>query len=143
GPWREPVDRARCSSFSPSRTLLFLARGRRRRGPEYPARRLELHCPMARPAQLWALSSFAIRAIHKLTPMIMIDTTEMVSVASTLISGLTPRRTLENTTMGRVLLPGPEVKLEITRSSQDRVKASSQPERMAGNMMGSVMTKNT
>src|SRR5277367_3750839 len=48
-------------------------------------------------------------------------TTVMVMVASTLISGLTPRRSLENTTMGRVLLPGPEVKLEITRSSEDRV----------------------
>jgi hypothetical protein len=45
--------------------------------------------------------------------------------------------------MGRVLLPGPEVKLEITRSSQDSVKASSHPDRMAGKMIGSVMTKNT
>ena len=56
----------------------------------------------------------------------------MVMVASTLISGLTPRRTFENTTMGRVLLPGPEVKLEITRSSQDRVKASSHPGQNGG-----------
>jgi len=83
------------------------------------------------------------RAIHKLTPTIMIVTTVMVMVASTLISGLTPSRTFENTTMGRVLLPGPDVKLEITRSSHDRVKASSHPDRMAGKMMGSVMTKNT
>src|ERR1700678_3060767 len=70
-------------------------------------------------------------------------TTVMVMVASTLISGLTPRRTLENTTIGSVLLPGPEVKLEITRASHDRVNASSHPDRMAGNMIGSVMTKNT
>src|SRR5579863_9861169 len=84
-----------------------------------------------------------MRDIHRLTPMIMSVTTVMVMVASTLISGLTPRRTFENTTMGRVLLPGPEVKLEMTRSSHDRVKASSHPDSMAGKMMGSVMTKNT
>src|ERR1700722_11821527 len=89
-----------------------------------------------------AAAAFAARAIHKATAMIISVTTAMVSVASTLISGLTPRRTFENTTMGNVLLPGPDVKLEITRSSHDRVKASSHPDRMAGKMMGSVMTKN-
>ena len=52
-----------------------------------------------------------------------------------------PRSSLA--TMGKVLVPGPEVKLEITRSSHDRVNASSQPERMAGKMIGKVMTKNT
>ncbi len=90
-----------------------------------------------------ALSSLAARAIQRLTPAIIRVTTVMVMVASTLISGLTPRRTFENTTMGKVLLPGPDVKLEITRSSHDRVKASSHPDKMAGKMMGSVMTKNT
>src|SRR5208283_468798 len=73
----------------------------------------------------------------------MTVTTVTVSVASTLISGLTPRRTLEKTTIGKVLDPGPEVKLEITRSSQESVNASSQPERIAGKMIGSVMTKKT
>ncbi len=70
-------------------------------------------------------------------------TTVTVMVASTLISGLHPQAPppFENTTMGRVLLPGPDVKLDITRSSQDRVKASSHPDKMAGNMMGSVITK--
>ena len=67
----------------------------------------------------------------------------MVSVASTLISGLTPKRTLENTTIGSVLLPGPEVKLEITKSSHDRVNANNHPDRMAGKIMGRVITKNT
>src|ERR1700721_732396 len=43
--------------------------------------------------------------------------------------------------MGKVLLPGPEVKLEITRSSHDRVKASSHPDRMAGKMIGRGVTK--
>ncbi len=50
---------------------------------------------------------------------------------------------MEKTTIGKVLLPGPEVKLEITRSSHDSVKASSQPDRIAGKIIGSVMTKNT
>ena len=77
-----------------------------------------------------------------LTPTIIVVTTASVRVASTLISGLTPRRTLENTTMGKVLLPGPEVKLDMTRSSQDSVKAKSHPDKMAGKMIGSVMTKN-
>ncbi len=89
------------------------------------------------------MSSRALRAIHKLTATIIVLTTPRVRVASTLISGLTPSLTLENTTMGSVLLPGPEVKLEITRSSHDRVKARSQPDRMAGKIIGKVMTKNT
>src|ERR1700688_4718162 len=82
-----------------------------------------------------------MRDIHKLTPTIIMVTTVMVMVASTLISGLTPSRTLENTTIGSVLLPGPEVKLDITRSSHDNVKASSHPDRIAGQMIGRVITK--
>ena len=50
---------------------------------------------------------------------------DMVIAASTLICGLNPGRTLENTTMGRVLPAGPEVKLEMTRWSQDEVNANS------------------
>ena len=64
-------------------------------------------------------------------------------VASALMSGLTPSRTLENTTIGNVLEPGPATKLVITRSSSDSVKASSQPDSSAGRMIGSVITKNT
>src|SRR5450432_2761754 len=81
--------------------------------------------------------------MNQFTSTMTIATVDMVIVASTLISGLTPRRTLENTTMGRVLLPGPEVKLEITRSSQDKVKANSHPDSTAGKMIGKVITKNT
>src|SRR5258706_1250246 len=44
--------------------------------------------------------------------------------------------------MGRVVAPGPEVKLAITRSSSDRVKASIQPAATAGAMFGRVMAKN-
>ena len=48
-----------------------------------------------------ALSSLPARDIQKLTPTIISVTTAMVMVASTLISGLTPSRTFENTTIGR------------------------------------------
>ena len=39
-------------------------------------------------------------------------------------SGLKPNRTLEKTTMGSVLAPGPVVKLATTKSSNDIVKAN-------------------
>ena len=64
-------------------------------------------------------------------------------VASALICGLTPSRTLEKITIGNVVDAGPAVKLAITRSSSDRVKASSQPATSAGAISGRVMTKNT
>src|SRR5882762_5092099 len=44
-------------------------------------------------------------------------------------------------TIGRVLAPGPATKLEITRSSSDRVKHSSQLEMIAGAMIGSVISR--
>src|SRR5580698_8457477 len=44
-------------------------------------------------------------------------------------------------TIGRVLAPGPETKLEITRSSSDKVKLSSQLERIAGARIGSVISR--
>ena len=54
-----------------------------------------------------------------------------------------PIFTLEKMSMGKVVEPGPAVKLEITRSSSDRVKDNSQPATMAGAMMGRVMSKMT
>ena len=41
-----------------------------------------------------------------------------------MICGLTPSRTLEKITIGKVVEAGPAVKLAITRSSSDKVKAS-------------------
>lgn len=70
-------------------------------------------------------------------------TTSRIRLASALISGFTPMRTLENTSIGNVVAPGPETKLAITRSSSDRVNASIQPEISAGAIIGKVMTKNT
>ena len=53
-------------------------------------------------------------------------------------SGLKPNRTLEKTTMGIVLAPGPVVKLATTKSSNDIVKANNQPAIIDGNMIGRV-----
>lgn len=47
--------------------------------------------------------------------------------ARALISGFTPIRTLEKTSIGSVVAPGPDTKLAITRSSSESVNASSQP----------------
>src|SRR5690554_6954236 len=63
-------------------------------------------------------------------------------VANALISGDTPIRTDENTTIGKVVAPGPDTKLAITRSSSDKVNASNQPDTNAGAITGRVITKN-
>ena len=44
--------------------------------------------------------------------------------------------------IGSVVAPGPVVKLATTRSSSDSVKASIQPDAIAGRMSGSVTVKN-
>ncbi len=64
-------------------------------------------------------------------------------VARAFIFGLTPRRTLENTFMGSVVAPGPATKLDMTRSSKDRVNANSQAEAIAGAIIGIVIVVNT
>ena len=45
--------------------------------------------------------------------------------------------------IGRVVAPGPLVKLAMTRSSSDRVKASSQPAKMPGSMNPREKTQST
>ena len=66
-----------------------------------------------------------------------------MSEASAFIFGLTPMRTDENIFIGKVVDDGPEVKLEITKSSKDNVNAINQPDSKAGDMIGKVITKNT
>src|SRR5690606_38721478 len=60
--------------------------------------------------------------------------------ASALMSGVTPSFTFDQIRMGSVVVPGPVVKLVITTSSSEIVKARSQPETMAGEMIGRVMS---
>ena len=64
-------------------------------------------------------------------------------VARALISGVTPSFILEKITIGKVLSPAPAVKLAITKSSKDHVKAKSHPQIIAGAMIGSVTSNNT
>lgn len=70
-------------------------------------------------------------------------TTTIKIVANAFISGETPSRTLENINIGRVVAPGPETKLAMTRSSKDRVNDKSHPEIIAGNIIGRVMSHKT
>src|SRR5260370_25916410 len=50
-------------------------------------------------------------------------TTARNNVAKALTSGLTPRRTLEKTAIGKVVAEGPVTKLAMTRSASDKVNA--------------------
>ena len=69
-------------------------------------------------------------------------TTPTNIVETAFISGVTPSLTIEYIFIGRVVDPGPEVKLAITRSSSDKVKDKSQPEITAGRIIGSVIRIN-
>src|ERR1700734_1400413 len=69
-------------------------------------------------------------------------TRQIIKLASALTSGLTPNFTFEKITMGSVLAPGPDTKLEITKSSSERVKLSSQLEANAGTILGNVVSRN-
>ena len=60
-------------------------------------------------------------------------------LARALISGLTPKRILEKINIGRVVAPGPDKKLAITRSSRDKAKDKSQLETRAGAIRGRVI----
>ena len=68
-------------------------------------------------------------------------TNAMIMVANAFILGLTPRRTLEKTLIGKVVEPGPETKLAITKSSNDNVKPKSHEAVSAGKMMSRVIKK--
>ena len=58
-------------------------------------------------------------------------------------SGLNPNLTLEKTTIGNVLAPGPEVKLATTKSSKEIVKANNQPAIIEGKIIGKVILYST
>ena len=63
-------------------------------------------------------------------------------VETALISGVTPSLTIEYIFIGRVVDPGPEVKLAITKSSRDKVNDKSHPATTAGRIMGRVIKIN-
>ena len=64
-------------------------------------------------------------------------------VAKALMSGDTPNLTFEKINMGKVVAPGPETKLDMTRSSRESVNARSHPEIIAGKIIGSVISQIT
>ncbi len=56
---------------------------------------------------------------------------------------VTPSFTLDQMRIGKVVLPGPVTKFEMTTSSSEIVKASSHPDRIAGAITGSVTSRST
>lgn len=64
-------------------------------------------------------------------------------VANAFIEGLTPILTFENMRIGRVVAPGPDKKLAITRSSKDNVKDNNHPARIDLLIIGIVMNMKT
>lgn len=52
-------------------------------------------------------------------------------------------RTLEKISIGKVVEPGPVRKLAMTKSSNENVKASSQPDSIALEIAGILILKNT
>lgn len=57
-------------------------------------------------------------------------------------SGVSPRRSMENSAIGSVVPAGPETKDAITTSPSDSVKANNQPAIKAGVIKGRVMVLN-
>ena len=70
-------------------------------------------------------------------------TVRIISVAKALMSGVTPSLTLDQINRGKVVDPGPVVNALITTSSRLIVKASSQPDRIAGEITGRVTSNIT
>jgi len=70
------------------------------------------------------------------------ETVNIINVARALIFGDTPMRTKLNTSIGRVVAPGPVTKLAITTSSREIVKDNNQADIIAGEMIGMVICTN-
>ena len=83
------------------------------------------------------------RRLKNHTRKVTSDTASRIRLATALISGLTPRRTAENTSIGNVVEPGPDTKLASTRSSSDRAKDIMAPAASEGAIIGMVIRKNT
>ena len=90
-----------------------------------------------------AVARRLVRAISHPANATSRKTTQRNNVASALTSGLTPRRTLENTAIGKVVADGPVTKLATTKSSSDSVNARSQPDTRAGLITGRVIRVST
>lgn len=87
---------------------------------------------------LASLSRCSLRRDNHQTAKVTSDTIRIIIVARALILGDTPKRTELNTSIGKVVAPGPETKLAMTTSSKDKVKDNNQAETKAGIMIGKV-----
>ena len=65
-------------------------------------------------------------------------TARNISVETALIVGLTPRRAMEKMVIDRFATPEPVVKKLMTKSSMDRVNASSKPVMIPGMISGRI-----
>ena len=83
------------------------------------------------------------RRLKNHTRKVTNDTASRIRLATALISGLTPRRTAEKTSIGNVVEPGPDTKLASTRSSRDSAKDIIPPAANDGAIIGMVIRKNT
>ncbi len=78
------------------------------------------------------------RASHRLPIATPNPTTATVTVATTLTEGFKPSRARENSTSGRVVVPGPDKKAEVTTSSNEIVNVNSQADTSACPICGKV-----
>src|SRR5471032_2635587 len=83
------------------------------------------------------------RRLKNHTRKVTSDTANRIRLATALISGLTPRRTAENTSIGNVVEPGPDTKLASTRSSSDSANDIMAPAASDGAIIGMVIRKDT
>src|SRR5690554_7438766 len=89
------------------------------------------------------LRIYSARRVKNHNKKVAIEINNRIKLAIALISGLTPIRTAEKISIGKVVEPGPETKLARTKSSKDKAKDIIAPAAKDGAIMGTVIRKNT
>src|SRR5690554_8180140 len=89
------------------------------------------------------LRRFSARRVKYHSKKVTKEINSSIKLAMALISGLTPIRTAEKISIGKVVEPGPETKLANTKSSNDRAKDIIAPAAKEGAIIGRVIKKNT
>src|SRR5690606_24780392 len=97
------------------------------------------HAKHQKSPQVSAGRSGAWNFTANMVAMIVITTS---TVDAALATGVTEKRTIEYTLTGKVTVSGPEVKKVMTKSSSDRVNASSAPATTPGRMYGRITLRN-
>src|SRR5699024_5050509 len=89
------------------------------------------------------LRRFSARRVKYHSKKVTKEINSKIKLAMALISGLTPIRTAEKISIGKVVEPGPETKLAKTKSSRDNAKDIIAPASKDGAIIGTVIRKNT